>query len=510
MLTRTAQVVLNTLTSWAKFVVMLAVMFLLTPQIINRLGDSDFGLWSLTFSVLGFFGLLDFGFATGVVKYVAEFRGRDDIERRNRMLSTLVVVYVLLALVAAIGVYVLSLTFNRTFSIPAPQQHKALMLLWILAARSVLLGLPLGLFRGILFGYQQIYVINIIQAVVTICYGFAAWTALERGSGLITLAWLNLAAMAVEHVIYVCLAFRYVQGLRLSWAYTDYSLFKQVASFSTFSFVVQVSALILLRTDPILVKLFLPLSAVAVYAVALKIAENAHLLLKQFINALSPMVAELWGRGDHIKIRFVLINCTKFAMASSILLCVAVWIYAKTALLLWVGPGFLAAAPVLWILMGAVLISIPQMTAAMVLTMTGHHKRTARAAIISACLNVLVSVLLVRSFGLIGIALGTFVAAIVVDIFVLVKTACKVFEVGYWRYARNAIMPALWPGIAQFILTYGIKTYFPPVHLGVLVVQAIPGVVLYGLLFWYFGVEQSEKQLVAEKLLRWRHRTMAV
>ena len=55
----------------------------LTPFLINHLGTESFGLWSLTFSVLGFFGLLDLGFNNTLVRYVSEARGADDLERRD-------------------------------------------------------------------------------------------------------------------------------------------------------------------------------------------------------------------------------------------------------------------------------------------------------------------------------------------------------------------------------------------------------------------------------------------
>ena len=73
MLTRTAQVAMNTLTNYARFAILLIVSFVLVPCMIRNLGRDDFGLWSLTFSLLGFFGLLDFGIGTTVVKYVAEY-----------------------------------------------------------------------------------------------------------------------------------------------------------------------------------------------------------------------------------------------------------------------------------------------------------------------------------------------------------------------------------------------------------------------------------------------------
>ena len=80
--TRKTTILLNTLTNYLRFGITAVVFFLLTPYIIDRIGTEDFGLWSLVFSILGLFGLMDFGFTTGAVKYVAECKGSGDDERR--------------------------------------------------------------------------------------------------------------------------------------------------------------------------------------------------------------------------------------------------------------------------------------------------------------------------------------------------------------------------------------------------------------------------------------------
>lgn len=215
MLTRTARVALNTFTNYVRFGIALAVFFLLTPYVIRKVGESDFGLWSFSWAVLNCFILLDLGYGTGVVKYVAEYKGSNDPERRNRMLSTLAVVYAFLALLAAVLIYAFSLVFLRLFSIPSEQHSKAIALLWILGARLAILGLPLGIFRGILFGDQRILLVNAVQIAATLIYGLGSWLVLAFGYGLVALAWVNLAAMVAEHLAYLALSYLCLERLRI-------------------------------------------------------------------------------------------------------------------------------------------------------------------------------------------------------------------------------------------------------------------------------------------------------
>src|ERR1035441_9705762 len=196
--------------------VQIAAVFVLTPYIIAHIGPADFGLWSLVISWLGLLGLLDLGFGTGVVKYVAECQGSGDIHKRNRILSTLAAVYLAIAAASGGCVAVLSVYFNHMQDITAAQHEKVPALLWILAVRFVLLALPLGLFRNALFGEQRVYLINLIQMVATVVYAVGSWLVLLRGYGVLALAWVNLAAMLVEYLSYVWFAYRRMEGLRIA------------------------------------------------------------------------------------------------------------------------------------------------------------------------------------------------------------------------------------------------------------------------------------------------------
>ncbi len=501
--TRVTQVLMNAFSNYLRIMVMMVVFFFLTPFILHKVGSEDFGLWSLIFSVIGILGLIDFGFETSVVKFVGECKGANDIERRNKILSTVQMVYLALAFVAAAGLGLFSMSFNKVFAIPAVEHGKAIILLWILAARTIGLSLPLGLYRGILFGDQKIYLINWMQIVFTLLYGVASWAVLQAGRGIVALAWVNLISMAGEYLAYYFLAFRHVKHLRISWKLADSGHLKEAVCFGASQFVVNVAALILLRTDPIIIKLFLPLSAVAVYAIALRVSEYLFLLTKQGVNVLVPYVAELKGAGDHEAIRRVLIKGTKYSFAPAAMLAVVVGVYAKEGIVLWMGREFETAAPVLVILVLALTSSLAQMTASGVLAMTGLHGFTAYAAFVRSVLNVTISVALVRPLGLNGVALATLISSFAVDGFMVIRKACKTYSLGFFEFCRLTFLPSALPGIVQFIFLAGMKTWFPPTELGAIVVVSFLSVLIYTFAFVAFSVEPAKKQDLIDHITAW-------
>jgi O-antigen/teichoic acid export membrane protein len=375
------------------------------------------------------------------------------------------------------------------------------ILLWILAVRTLGVGLPLGLYRSALYGEQRIALVNLVQVGFTLVYAAAAFVVLEAGEGLVGFAWVGLGSFVLEHVVYAGAAYGLIRRLRVSPLLADRGRLAETLSVSVYQFLVNVAALVLLRTDPILVNAFLPLSSVASYGVALRVAENAILLLKQGINVLGPPIAEMHGRGEHAKIRQVLVSGAKFAFAPGVVLTAAVWIFASDAITFWVGDGFEEAAPVLVVLMTAMTLSVPQAVASSVFTMTGNHRVTALVSVSSMAVHIAIGLVLVQFFDLVGLALGTLTASVIVDNGFMIALARKYHGVGYREFARRIFAPAVWPGVVQAAVTLGIRLVAPPESLVEVALEALPGMAVYAVLFWRFGVEEEERSIILRKVL---------
>ena len=185
-----------------------------------------------------------------------------------------------MSFVAFVGVAVLSYFYTEMFDISTSQQTVALILLWIIAVRVVILRLPLNVFKGVLYAEQNILLLKAIGIFSLVFYALSILVAFNLGYGVITLAWINLASMLLENFTIMFFAYKKVEDLKVSIRLFDFSVLKEVFAFTSFAFLSNIAALILLKTDPIIIKFFLPISAVAIYAIAMKIAQEAIFLPK--------------------------------------------------------------------------------------------------------------------------------------------------------------------------------------------------------------------------------------
>lgn len=495
-----ARLALNTLSSYARLAIVFGVFFVTTPVFIRSVGESDYGLWSLVTSALGFFSLLDCGLGVAVIKYVAQ-GGEGAPGDKSRILSTFWVIYLAISLVSAACLGLFSLVFNSAFDVPAGHHDRAVAILWILGARMAILALPLSLFRGVLFGQERLHAINVIQIVASVLNGAGILAAARLGLSVVAVSWIALGAMLVEHAAYVALVYRGNPGLRLRPSLVDRAFGREVFSLSAAQLLVNASGLVLLRMDPIIIKLYLPLSAVTAYAIPARLAENALYVVKQIAQALSPVVARVAQRDGDAGVRAILLTGTRAALVPAALIAVSVLAFSDELLRFWLKrPAFDGSGPVLVILTIAMMMLVPQQIASAVFTYSGMHWLSARLSVLTMLVNLIMSFALVRALGLVGVALGTFIATVAIDVIVVLKAVCDHYKIRYRTYGRAALFPAVWPIVPSLGALLALKRLAPPAGLADVFLSSALGAAIYLALFWWLGNDVEERRALLERL----------
>ncbi len=271
---RSRYILLNTLSSYGRDIVDTLAFLILIPFIIKTLGNESFGLWSLIWSFLAIFELADFGFAASVIKYVADSRGRGDMNRLQKIVCTLFWIYVVLGFVVMAGVAATLIFFNRLFQIPADQQSMASAVLIILGVRSALY-LPLGMFRGILVGFQKMSIANGYKVAASLVYLAAVLILLSITPDIRVLAAVNMVTGVLPMFAMMIHSTRIMPGLSLNPRYFDRKLVRELTSFSLYFSFTQISGMIATRADALIIKLFLPLESVGIYSIGMRLSEKA-------------------------------------------------------------------------------------------------------------------------------------------------------------------------------------------------------------------------------------------
>ena len=79
----------------------------LTPFMIHELGDSEYGLYTLIGSLIGYISVLDFGLNNTIIRFVSKYRALEDKKGEENFLATTMIIYgVISTLVGIAGVFI--------------------------------------------------------------------------------------------------------------------------------------------------------------------------------------------------------------------------------------------------------------------------------------------------------------------------------------------------------------------------------------------------------------------
>ena len=427
---------LGAASNWFAFAATLAVSFLLTPYLIGELGRPRYDVWCVVESVLAYFTLLDMGIAACLVRYVARHHAAADPVGLNRMASACLAVFLAAGAIAlALGAPIL-VGLGDTLESKAGSPGDVLPFMLLMLA-NLAATLPLSVFPNILDGLQRFTAKSLVRIGVLAFRTAGIVYVMRTQTGLFPLAVVYTIANVVEHVVMAGLCYRFLPGLQFSWRLVDRETFRQVRGYSTDAFLAMIAGRVTVQTGAILIGLFLPAGQVTFFVTAARLVEYAKTLLRTITATLTPGVSAMEARGDLAGIGRLVLTATRWVLYIVLPVNVGLWCFGGPFLHRWVGADFVGESfPAVAIMAATLSVGVAQSVAARVLYGMGRLRVFARMALVEAALNLGLTLVLIRPFGVEGVAVAVAVPNLLFCVFVI-GYALWVLNVSAWEYLAD-------------------------------------------------------------------------
>jgi O-antigen/teichoic acid export membrane protein len=448
------RVILNVISTWGGQAIGLALSFLFTPFIVHTLGDAAYGVWLLTMSVIGFLALLDLGVRGAVTRYVARFAAVRDHDSASRTASSALRIFLIAAAVVALVSFVLAAFAADRFSIPSEFRQTAQIVL-ILAGLSMAASLVGGVYAGALAACNRIDLLNVVEVATGLLRTLLTVGALAAGYGLVTMAVIHSTVSCARIVCVGVILRRVYPSLRIQLGMADVEHVRLIFGFSVFTFLTHVSGKFIWYVDALVIGAYLPVAFVTMFGIAGSLVEYARMLVSSVSYATSPVASSLEGSGDHARIQTLLLNTSAVSMMILMPIAVTFLVRGESFVSLWMGPAYAApSGNVLAILALPLMFHAAGHGMGGIMMAIGKHKPMVPAMLVEAVANLVISVWLVRTIGINGVAWGTAVPSLLSSV---------LFWPPYIRWATGIpvrrFVAAAWlrPGLA--VAPFAVATY---------------------------------------------------
>jgi len=428
----------NVSSNWFGLGATMVVGFFLAPFILHRLGDDAFGLWTLVVAVSGYYGLFELGIRSSIIKYIAHHTATKDEDALKRIINTTLFTYSCIASVLLLGTLAGYRYVDRVFHVSPAFVHTA-PLLFLMVGIATALGFPLGVFGGVLEGLQRFYWLNLTQVGALLLRALLIVLALDRGFGLLTLALITVTVPLAASVMYILIARRIIP-LELSRRFVDRAAFRMLMGYGSVSFVIIVAEQLRFQSDAVVIGVFLSASAITYFSIGAKLADYAVAPVNNLATIFLPMSSQFDATQEMGQLRRIFVEGNRLCGFIMFPVCAALVILGKPLIAVWVGPKYVSSYTVLLLLLLPKTLYRAQAASNRILFGMARHRALAVVVIAEGAVNLILSIVLVRPFGVVGDALGTTIPLALTSVFFLPTYVCRLLKVPLKTFLYRAYL----------------------------------------------------------------------
>lgn len=488
------------------YIIILANMIigvLYTPILTEKLGQSEYGLYSLATSIISYLTILDFGFGNAIIIYTARYRVKNEREKQEKLHGMFVLIYSIIGIIAGIiGVFIWinadSLFAN---SMNAEEIRKAKILLGILTF-NLIVTFPLSVFSSIITAYEKFVfakilnlariILNPIIMIILLNIGF-------RSVGLVILTTvLNITTLILNYIY--C---RKKLKIKLKLGKLDFSLLRDIMAYSVWVFLNSIMDKINWALDQFILGVYVGTVAVAVYS----IAGNLNQMYVNFSTAISgvllPRVTEMEERKASDKeFTDVFIKTGRIQYIVMALIISGFILYGREFInILWVGPDYDQSYFIACLLMIPSTVPLIQNVGLNILQAKNKYKFRVIILLIFAVINVIISIILAQIYGGFGAAMGTAISNILGQIIFMNIFYYKYIKIDIFLFWKNILKMSI-PMLVAVIIAILIKQVWKINTSIVLIFQIVIYTCVYAICVWTKSMNYEEKNMIKKLLKR--------
>jgi len=326
--------------------------------------------------------------------------------------------------------------------IPKALEHdmRLAFLIFSISVPIELLTLP---FAGVLEGRQRYGLLRGTQLVRTVVWIAAVLIVLPQGGGLVTLSAANLGAALLGLAVTAFAAFRLLPAGTMRHSSSSLETLRGLFSFSINMFLTQLTGVLYRQMDRIIIIVALSSVALAQYEVASRLQLLAALSLTFTVSALFPAASSLAvteeGRG---RLKTIFLEGTKYSCGIVLPVTIALMIWADDLVLTWIGPEFEPSIEYSrWFLAWVIPTAATALGHTIIVGM-GYVRQAMLLGLASALINLALSIILVRPYGVMGVIVGPLVGYCLVW-YPSMRLCLRIIDVTWGDFWRRSAAPVL-------------------------------------------------------------------
>ena len=470
----------------------------LTPFMIHKLGDSEYGLYTLIGSLIGYISVLDFGLNNAIIRFVSRFRALDDKKGEENFLATTMIIYAFIAsLIIIIGI---ALYFNieSVFEKLSSTEIGKAKVMFAILIFNLAITLPGGAFAAISSAYEQFVFPRMLNIVKYIVRSLLLVSILIYGGDSISIVILDTIVNLLVIAINAYFVFKKL-NVTIKLHKLESTLIKEIFKYSFWIFLFAMVGQFQWQSGQVILGMISGTTAVAIYGVGIMLGTYYGAFSTAISGVFLPRATKMTVQNaTNDEMTDMMIRIGRFSFITLLLILGGFILYGQQFILLWVGKTYQNSWIIALIIMVSYTLPLVQSFANSILESKNLFSFKAKTYITLIVLGTVLGFFLSKKFGSLGLITGTtsgwILSQIIMNFYYKNVLHLNVFR--FFKELANKLVPTF-----LLILILGwLLNFLPGNNWFNLVVKISIFVSIFSLLMFRFGMNQEERQTINSML----------
>ncbi len=415
-----------------------ALNVVFVPIIISYLGAEHFGFYTLLIVLTETLITLDLGLTAGLIHTLTSSHSVVEADKNKEYLFLGQALYGFLAILLVIIGILISPFTSGWLNLHGELSNIA-YLTFVLMFIDAGINLYGGYYRAILMSHSLYHLTNMTEIAQTILCNFLSFGLLVLGKGLIEIFAVRLLISLLMNG-YMAYKARQIQPDALYPGY-HFSLtsFKNLFVISINSMITKVCAILAYRSDSMIIAGSLGVSAVSLYSLVTRVFGQIPYLTTKISEGIFPIFLKMDSGTDPQRTREFFLRTSCFlSFFTSVLLICCYFYYPLIFDFLSKGKIEIAPTmPIVYAIIPIIWTSAMISPAGNLLFARKRFQYQTTLIILTSILNFGLSVFFVRTYGVVGVILGSICTHFISHQFLIIPKACREVGVSYIEYFKE-------------------------------------------------------------------------
>lgn len=487
---------LGAILSYVSIIVTTLIQLLYTPFLLRKLGQSEFGLYSLVASIIGYLTIMDLGFGNAIVVYTSKYRAQKKYDEEKKLHGMFNIVFKVIGVIAALLGFILYLNVNNLFGSKMTDiELNKMRIMMLILSFNLFLTFFFAIYNSIITAYEKFTFQKIIAIIQSVLKPLFMIPLLLLGYKSITLC----IIITVVNLIVLLSNYFYCNkklNIKIKYSGFDKKLFKVIIGYSIWLFLGTIVDKANWSVDNFVLGAVSGTVAVSIYSIAATLNQLFISLSTAVSSVLLPKISKMVAKKTSSEeLTNEMIKVGRIQNYIIFLMCSGLVLFGKRFIIFWAGDGFEESYYVALFLIIPICIPLIQNLGLSIMQAMNKYKFKSITTFIMSIINIFISIFLAKKFGAVGAAMGTSISLVVCNIIIINIYYYKIIKLNiilFWKNIIKQTIPFCIPIVIILIIMYFIKI---DGIIGLLVYGSIY-VVMFSLVSYFISMNDYEKNMI--------------